>query len=79
MHEALSESAIQQRFFLALLAGFAVLAVILAALGIYGVMSYSVAQRTREMGIRIALGATRTRVVKLVVSHGATLAVGFQY
>jgi putative ABC transport system permease protein len=74
MEEALSESALQQRFFMALLAGFAVLAVVLAALGIYGVMSYSVAQRTREMGIRIALGASRNRVVKLVVSHGAVLA-----
>jgi predicted permease len=75
MEEAISESAVQQRFFMTLLAGFAVLAVVLAALGIYGVISYSVAQRSREMGIRIALGATRPRVVKLVVSHGATLAV----
>ena len=74
MEEAMSESALQQRFFMTLLAGFAVLAVVLAALGIYGVMSYSVAQRTREMGIRIALGATRQRVVKLVVSDGAMLA-----
>jgi predicted permease len=76
MQEALSESAAQQRFFMTLLAGFAVLAVVLAALGIYGVISYTVAQRTREMGIRIALGATHQRVVKLVVSHGAMLAAG---
>jgi predicted permease len=75
MEEAMSDSALQQRFFMTLLAGFAVLAVVLAALGIYGVMSYSVAQRTREMGIRIALGASRQRVVKLIVSHGAVLAV----
>ena len=74
MDEALSASALQQRFFMALLAGFAALAVVLAGLGIYGVMSYSVAQRTREMGIRIALGASRNRVVKLVVSQGAMLA-----
>jgi putative ABC transport system permease protein len=74
MEEAMSGTALQQRFFMTLLAGFATLAVILAALGIYGVISYSVAQRTREMGIRIALGASRQRVVKLVVSHGAMLA-----
>jgi predicted permease len=75
MEDAMSDSAVQQRFFMTLLAGFATLAVILAALGIYGVISYTVAQRTREMGIRIALGATHHRVVKLVVSHGAMLAV----
>jgi putative ABC transport system permease protein len=75
MEEAMSETALEPRFFMTLLAGFAGLAVVLAALGIYGVMSYSVAQRTREMGIRIALGASHNRVVKLIVSQGATLAV----
>lgn len=76
MDEALSGSVSQQRFFMALLAGFSMLALVLAAVGIYGVISYAVTQRTREMGIRIALGATQQRVVKLVVSQGAMLAAG---
>jgi putative ABC transport system permease protein len=74
MDNAMSASVSQPRFFLALLAGFSTLALVLAAIGIYGVISYTVTQRTREMGIRIALGASEERVVKLVVSQGAILA-----
>jgi putative ABC transport system permease protein len=59
-----------------LLGIFATLALVLAAVGIYGVMSYSVAQRTREIGIRIALGAQRGDVLKMTVKQALKLVVG---
>ncbi|MFZ0633167.1 MAG: ABC transporter permease [Acidobacteriaceae bacterium] len=63
-----------ERFTLVLFGSFAVVALFLAALGIYGVMAFSVAQRSHEIALRMALGATRNRVVALVVREGAILA-----
>ncbi|HJZ74137.1 MAG TPA: ABC transporter permease [Vicinamibacterales bacterium] len=66
----------QERFALRLVAGFAVLALVLAAVGVYGVLSYSVARRSREMGIRLALGAPAEAVRRLIVGDGVRLAGG---
>ena len=75
MHDVIngSESIRLRRFVLILLASFAGLAVLLAAVGTYGVMAYSVADRTREIGIRVALGATRSMVLNQVLSEAMKL------
>ncbi|HEY4129978.1 MAG TPA: ABC transporter permease [Gemmatimonadaceae bacterium] len=69
-----SPSVFMRRFPLYLLGAFAVTALILAIVGIYGVVSYSVAQRTREMGIRMALGASPSSLLTLVMKHGGWMA-----
>jgi putative ABC transport system permease protein len=70
MNERLSDAVAQPRFQTILLSLFGLVALVMVSAGIYGVVSYSVAQRTHEIGVRIALGAQRRDVLRLVISHG---------
>jgi putative ABC transport system permease protein len=75
MDQIVSQSIAPRRFSMMLLAVFAVVALALASIGIYGMMSYAVAQRTREIGLRMTLGAQRGNVLRMVIGHGMKLAL----
>jgi len=74
--EIISKSLAAQRFSMILLGVFAALALLLASVGIYGVISYVVGQRTHEIGIRLALGAERLHILRLILGRGGVLALG---
>lgn len=73
MDDMIARSVASRKFTMVLLTGFAGIAVILAAIGLFGVMSYSVAQRAREIGVRMALGARRADIFSLIVREGMSL------
>jgi putative ABC transport system permease protein len=73
--DLLNDTVASQRFMMTLLTTFALLAVFLSAIGLYSVIAYMVSQTTREIGVRIALGASRMDIVRLVIKQGATLSV----
>jgi predicted permease len=74
MDELLARSLASQRLAARLVGGFAVVALLLASIGIYGLLAYMVGQRSREIGLRVALGASRADIVRLIVSKGVILA-----
>ena len=73
MEQVVSGSVAQPRFRTVILGAFAMLALVMASIGIYGVMNYLVIQRTREFGIRLSVGATRADVLRLVLGRAAVL------
>ncbi len=75
MQQVIAESNTRQNFNTLLLTVFAAIALLLAAIGIYGLMAYSVEQRTQEIGIRMALGANQSRIMQLILGHGLRLAI----
>jgi putative ABC transport system permease protein len=75
MEEMVGRSVVDRRFSILLLTAFAGLAVLLAAIGTYGVIAYAVAQRTHEIGVRIAVGARSGHILALVAREGASLVV----
>jgi len=75
LEDIVSESMTQPRFSMLLVAIFGALAVVLAAIGMYGVISYSVAQRTQEIGIRMALGAARGDILRMILGQSARFAL----
>jgi ABC-type antimicrobial peptide transport system permease subunit len=75
LDELVERTLVERRFAVALLSGFGAVALLLAAAGLYGVMSFSTRQRSREFGVRVALGAQPSDILRLVVREGVSLAL----